>query len=133
MASEAPATRTDAYDCGECPSYCCTYRITEVKPHDQRRLAKSFNLTEEEFGEKYCRWENPAKLVLKQTPDTVLGIASCVFLDKATRLCKVWDIRPKVCRNFPGHEKCKWWDRWTKESGRKVVIMKHMPGLSGIS
>lgn len=124
----APFTKTENFDCGECPGFCCTYKITEVGPTDQKRLARGLGITEREVEERYCRWENNAKLVLRQTPDPVLGVLSCIFLDKETRGCKVHGIRPRVCKSFPHEERCKWWDRWTEDYGRRVFIMEKMPG-----
>lgn len=133
MPCSSDCTKTENYDCGECPSYCCTYKITEVRPNDQRKLADGLGISESEVADRYLRKVNEAKWVLKQTPDAVLGIASCIFLDKATRRCKVHSFRPKVCRGFPHEERCKWYDRWTEESGRKVVIMSKMPGLADVT
>jgi len=33
---------------------------------------------------------------------------ACKHLDRATRLCTVYEIRPQMCRDYPGDVPCKW-------------------------
>lgn len=82
-------------DCTKCAN-CCTTMETPLNPEDKARLAKRFNISEEEFTQTYmAMYEdefNTQRLMLKSLP--------CVFLDSNNR-CTVYEDRPDTCREYP--------------------------------
>ena len=120
----------EPYDCAKCTGYCCAYPIIQVNRDDVRRLAKHLGLTEAGVRSEYTVLESPKVTRLRLTADSVHGADSCVFLDKESRLCTVYEGRPGICREHPG-ERCEWYDRMLIETamanGRKVIMLKEMP------
>ncbi len=118
------------YDCDSCVGYCCAYPIIQVNRDDVMRLARGIGLTEADVRSEYTVRESPKVTRLKLTADPVFKGESCVFLDKETRMCTVYEHRPSICRDHPG-ERCEWHDRMLVESavagGRKVILLKEMP------
>lgn len=94
------------YDCMNCPSYCCSYPRIPVTKRDIRRLAKRFDVEEEEARQRFTKpgWTKRER-VLRHQKDEVYGTA-CRFLDLETRLCTIHDSRPAVCRSHPTSPTC---------------------------
>jgi Fe-S-cluster containining protein len=98
------------YDCERCPAYCCSYPRIIVTPKDIRRLAKYFGMTQKEVRKKFTKkGEEPGERVIRHKKDDAYG-SVCRFLDRETRMCTVYDGRPKICREFPGTKRCGYWD-----------------------
>ena len=123
-----------SYDCKACHAYCCSYPIIEARPADRARLAKHFKITAKDFLERYTVSELYGRKrvrVLKHSPDPVLGGSSCMFLNKRTRRCMVYKVKPQICTDHPGDERCEWFDRLTIETlrspRRKVIRLVQMP------
>jgi Fe-S-cluster containining protein len=78
-------------DCLTCANCCKTtspiFYQTEIE-----RVAKALRLKPGEFIEKYLRIDEDKDYVLKSSP--------CPFLDQ-DNYCKVYDDRPKACREYP--------------------------------
>lgn len=105
------------YDCLNCPAYCCTYTHIPTTKTDIKRLAKHHGVTEEQARKKYTKKgdkENPR--VLRHTDDEHF-VTSCMFLDKDTRNCTIYEGRPKICREFPTQTRCGYYDflMWERE------------------
>lgn len=123
------------YNCNQCHSYCCSYPIIEIKSKDTKRLAAHLELSIAQVKAKYLvveEYEGKDILILKHTTDRSINATSCVFLDKRTRKCKIYDGRPQICRDHPGDDvRCEWFDRMTIENGagkkRKIIRLKQMP------
>ena len=119
-----------AYDCQTCTGYCCAYPIIQVNRDDVSRLAKHLGLTATDVRNEYTVLESPKVTRLKLTPDKVFNSESCVFLDKETRFCTVYESRPNICREHPGN-RCEWYDRMLIEQsmskGQKVILLREMP------
>ena len=98
------------YDCESCPAYCCSYPQIVVSKKDLRRLAKYFGLTEKKARTKLTKkGEEPGERVLRHKKDETYG-SVCRFLDLETRMCTVYKVRPKICRDYPGTRRCGYWD-----------------------
>ncbi len=98
------------YDCERCPAYCCSYPRIIVTQKDIRRLAKYFGLTQKEVRKKLTKkGEEPGERVIRHRKDEAYG-SVCRFLDRETRMCTVYESRPKICREFPGTKRCGYWD-----------------------
>jgi len=103
------------YDCSKCPAYCCSYDEIELKERDIIRLAKHLRLDGNTFMERYTKL-GKAYPVLRHHRDEIFG-SVCVFLDRETRRCTVYDARPGVCRDYPDRPRCGYWDflSWERE------------------
>ncbi len=47
--------------------------------------------------------------ILRRKADPIFGKA-CKFLHSETRQCTIYDARPQVCREFPAHPRCAYYD-----------------------
>jgi len=98
------------YDCLKCVAYCCSYTHIQANKTDVKRLAKHFDLTEEQAKRRFTKKgdvETPR--VLRHTEDEHF-VSSCMFLDKETRNCTIYEARPKICRDFPTQTRCGYYD-----------------------
>ncbi|MBI2809856.1 MAG: YkgJ family cysteine cluster protein [Candidatus Melainabacteria bacterium] len=85
------------FKCTGCGKCCTGFPGTVwVSDEEIEALAKTLNISPEEFARKYTR-RIGNRLSLKEHARTY----SCVFLDG--KKCTVYDARPKQCRTFP------WW------------------------
>jgi Fe-S-cluster containining protein len=78
-------------DCLTCAN-CCKTTSPIFYQTDIERVAKALRLKPGEFIEKYLRIDEDKDYVLKSSP--------CPFLDQ-DNYCKVYDDRPKACREYP--------------------------------
>lgn len=78
-------------DCLTCAN-CCKTTSPIFYQTDIERVAKSLRLKPGEFIDQYLRIDEDKDYVLKSSP--------CSFLD-ANNYCKVYDSRPKACREYP--------------------------------
>ncbi len=82
---------------------------------DLRRLARHFGTTVERARHKYTKQgEDRGERVLRHREDEHYGTA-CLFLDRETRMCKIYESRPEICRQFPGTTRCGYYDFLTFE------------------
>jgi uncharacterized protein len=102
-------TKPGYYDCSKCPAYCCSiYDRVQVTRRDIKRLAKHFGLDDEIAQKRFTTtWQG--EQILRRKADPIFGKA-CRFLDPGTRRCTIYDARPLVCREFPDHERCAYYD-----------------------
>ena len=84
-------------DCLECAN-CCSTTGPSFADKDIGRIAKHLRIKPSEFTEKYLRIDEDKDYVLQQVP--------CAFLDEDNR-CKIYDVRPKACREFPHTDRIK--------------------------
>lgn len=98
------------YNCLKCVAYCCTYTLIPANKTDVKRLAKHFGVTarvaEKRFTKKGDK-ENPR--VLRHKEDDHFKTA-CMFLDQETRQCTVYELRPRICRDFPTQSRCGYYE-----------------------
>ena len=94
-----------SYSCSKCPGYCCSYPEIEVTKRDIARLAEHLGLTEEQAE---ARFTKGARL-LRHQKDTIFD-SVCVFLDRETRRCGVYEARPGVCRDYPESKRCGYYE-----------------------
>ncbi|MBX2898091.1 MAG: YkgJ family cysteine cluster protein [Cyclobacteriaceae bacterium] len=78
-------------DCLQCAN-CCKTTSPIFYQTDIERLAKSMRMRPGDFIETYLRVDEDNDYVLKSAP--------CPFLD-SDNYCKVYDSRPKACREYP--------------------------------
>lgn len=98
------------YDCLKCPAYCCTYAHVPVNARDIKRLAKHFDVSETAAREKFTKnGDKDSPRVLRHSNDEHF-ISSCMFLDKESRRCTIYEARPEICRAFPTQSRCGYYD-----------------------
>jgi len=78
-------------NCLDCAN-CCKTTSPIFYQTDIERVAKSLRLKPGDFVEKYLRVDEDKDFVLKSSP--------CPFLDDEN-YCKVYNDRPKACREYP--------------------------------
>ncbi len=94
------------YDCAKCVAWCCTYEHIPLQNGDLKRLGKHFGLSEADAKKKFTkRGSTEDPVVLRHTADPHFE-TSCMFLDKETRRCTIYEARPAICREFPTQTRC---------------------------
>ena len=102
--------KTNSYDCGKCPGYCCSYPLIEVTKRDLARLAAHFELDLETASERFTKRDPQAKQpVLRHRKDEHFGTA-CRLLDPGTRRCTAYEARPEACRGYPYGRSCGYYE-----------------------
>ena len=97
------------YDCSKCPAYCCSvYERVQVTKRDLRRLASHFGVDLTTAAQRFTTTSNGER-ILRRKADPIFGKA-CRFLDPVTRRCTIYFARPAVCREFPDHTRCAYYD-----------------------
>lgn len=97
------------YDCSKCPAYCCSvYERVRVTKRDLKRLANHFGIGVRRARQRFTTTYDTER-ILRRKADPIFGKA-CKFLDPVTRQCKIYDARPKVCRDFPSRARCAYYD-----------------------
>jgi len=67
-------------------------------------------LTEDQAKRRYTKkGDEDTPRVLRHTEDEHF-VTSCMFLDKNTRNCTIYEARPKICREFPTQNRCGYYD-----------------------
>jgi len=103
---DRPSTWTKYFEgkCSSCWGSCCTLPV-EVRFSDLVRLGI---LTDEDVvNKKLIKRLIKEKIISSYRESTELFTLKqqanddCLYLDSKTRLCKVYDKRPDVCRKFP--------------------------------
>ncbi len=87
--------------CNSCGGSCCIGEsgYIWVTFSEIEAIAKELKLSIEDFAQTYLiRAKN--RYSLKEYYDEELGYA-CIFFDKKTRRCKIYNARPTQCRTFP--------------------------------
>jgi len=81
--------------CQRCGNCCRPFSPT-VFPNETIRVAKSLNLTREEFEKKYLK-----RVPIKETNvvQTII-VTPCPFFD-GKKICSIYDVKPNCCTNFP--------------------------------
>ncbi len=82
-------------DCTRCAA-CCRSPGPLFRDRDIRRLAGEFRMKPADFTAQYLRRDEEGDYVLRELP--------CPFLGP-DRLCRVYDLRPGACGDFPSLEK----------------------------
>ena len=102
------------YDCGKCPGYCCSYPRIPVEPRDLRRLAAHFGITKQEARKRFTRKDEdddskkPGR-IMRHKDDEIFGTI-CRFFDQDSRSCSIYEVRPEMCRDYPGLKRCGYYE-----------------------
>ena len=85
---------TEAIDCTSCGN-CCRLMAIGVTDPDVSRLARRLGMTTKDFETRYVTVNNPKEKIITLSP--------CPFLER--NRCRVYDDRPRDCREFPHLDK----------------------------
>lgn len=78
-------------------------------------MAKYFEMTPGEVKKKFTvKGDEDTPRVLRHSEDEHF-VTSCMFLDKETRNCTIYEGRPAICRDFPTQKRCGYYDFLTFE------------------
>lgn len=100
------------YDCSQCPGYCCSYARIAVSDFDIERLARHFGIGIREARRKFTYRYKTSEVdeqLLRHRKDHVYK-STCRFFDQDARRCTVYEARPSVCRIYPDHRSCGYFD-----------------------
>ena len=100
--------------CGDCCTGAPGY--VWVNKQDIAALAKVVGVTPAEFEDQYVRTIGVRKSLIE------LPNYDCVFLDSATRKCRVYAARPRQCRTWP------FWDSNIRTPEAWAVTCEVCPG-----
>ncbi|MCK5107511.1 MAG: YkgJ family cysteine cluster protein [Nanoarchaeota archaeon] len=95
---------------GECSCKHCTngckFGSGIFKKDEEKKLAKHLSISEEELYNDYLEETElfntklfKPKVIKKDKP-----YGKCIFFDEGTELCKVYPVRPLLCKVATGHE-----------------------------
>lgn len=113
-----------AYDCGNCPAYCCSSVTSKVYVtlEDVKRAARVLGLTTSDLMVS-ALVEDLSELKPHERRDFVghwrtkddrqfggWGAMRCTFLDATTRRCGIYAGRPGACQRYPGTDACHFYD-----------------------
>lgn len=102
-------TQPTNYNCSDCPAYCCSvYERVQVTTRDIHRLASHFEINYRNAVQRFTKIYDGER-ILRQKADPIFGKA-CRFLNPETRQCTIYHARPEVCREFPQHPRCAYYD-----------------------
>ncbi|NDA73532.1 MAG: YkgJ family cysteine cluster protein, partial [Betaproteobacteria bacterium] len=100
------------FDCSKCPGYCCTYPRIVISLKDLTRIARHFEISEDEARRQFTKPykdQGMDEIVLKHQRDSIYA-SVCRFFDTAARRCTIYKARPKVCRNYPHGKRCGYYE-----------------------
>ncbi|NDG57156.1 MAG: YkgJ family cysteine cluster protein [Betaproteobacteria bacterium] len=100
------------FDCSKCPGYCCTYPRIVISLKDLTRIARYFEISEDEARRQFTKPykdQGMDEIVLKHQRDSIYA-SVCRFFDTAARRCTIYKARPKVCRNYPHGKRCGYYE-----------------------
>ena len=80
--------------CGKCCTWSGYVIITDAEA-DQ--IAEFLNLDAKTFIAKFAKLTSSRKNLSLIEKDN----GECIFFDSENHLCKIYEVRPKQCRNFP--------------------------------
>jgi uncharacterized protein len=78
-------------DCLQC-ARCCKNFSPRFKPPDIKRIAKSLQMKEGDFKDRYLRVDEDGDFVANSAPCPMLG---------SDNHCSIYEDRPTDCRRFP--------------------------------
>ncbi|NBQ80863.1 MAG: hypothetical protein EBU09_02630 [Betaproteobacteria bacterium] len=84
------------FDCSKCPGYCCTYPRIVISLKDLTRIARHFEISEDEARRQFTKPykdQGMDEIVLKHQRDSIYA-SVCRFFDTAARRCTIYKARP---------------------------------------
>lgn len=107
MAKKTKETKV-TYDCSRC-QMCCSYPEIRIKSAEIKVMAKAEGLKPDQFKGKYLdRTDDARGWQFKHKKHPIYG-SICVF-QMGAKGCSRYDVRPSVCRDYPGKPSCGFYD-----------------------
>ena len=97
------------YNCSKCPGFCCSYPLIPLNSRDIKRLAKHFGLSFTAARIKFTKVDGDEPFAMRRKADEHFG-RICRFFDTDKRSCTIYDVRPEICRSYPGAKDCGYYD-----------------------
>ncbi len=90
----------DSSACSACQGRCCTGEsgYIYVNNHEIENIANFLKLEINDFGVKYL-FKNGYKYSIREVEHK--GSYECVFYNRATNGCQIYEARPTQCKTFP--------------------------------
>jgi Fe-S-cluster containining protein len=112
-----------SYDCKKCPGWCCTYEIIQITKKDVQRLADHFGISYRRAKRKFTRPDGRGMALKMQHHPHFKRI--CMNFDLKKKRCKVYEVRPEVCRGYPYGKTCGYYQFLVferKHHGSKTLV-----------
>jgi len=109
----------DSSACDTCEGRCCTGEsgYIFVSINEIKEISKLLNLSVNDFGVKYL-YKKGYKYSIKENLNK--DSYECVFYDRETNGCQIYEARPNQCRTFP------FWDYY---KSRVDELKEECPGI----
>jgi hypothetical protein len=119
MKKEGYSYAFDPKACEECQGRCCTGEsgYIFVNKTEIEAIAKLLNLNIKDFAVKYL-YKKGYKYSIKE--NQFEDSYECVFYDRVTNGCKIYEARPTQCKTFP------FWDYYKQ---RVEELKEECPGI----
>jgi len=101
----------DSFDCLQCAN-CCRNSSPVFSRTDIRRIADFLDMSSAELEVRYLESDADGDFIPRSKP--------CPFLDEQNR-CRVYEVRPKSCRNFPHTDQPEAWGRHALMAGNAMA------------
>lgn len=90
----------DSSACATCQGRCCTGEsgYIYVNSHEIENIANFLELEINDFGVNYL-FKNGYKYSIREVEHK--GSYECVFYNRATNGCQIYEARPTQCKTFP--------------------------------
>ncbi|MBL0708873.1 MAG: YkgJ family cysteine cluster protein [Sulfurimonas sp.] len=90
----------DASACASCEGRCCTGEsgYIYVSKDEIQNISKLLSLDEETFVKEYL-FKKSYKYSIKEIKYN--ASYDCIFYQRDTKVCSIYDVRPSQCRTFP--------------------------------
>jgi len=105
--------------CASCEGRCCTGEsgYIYVTKTEIQNISKLLNLSINDFGVKYL-FKKDYKYSIKEVQHN--GSFECIFYDRESNGCRIYEARPKQCITFP------FWDYY---KSRVEELKDECPGI----
>ena len=112
----------DTSACETCEGKCCTGEsgYIYVSKNEIEKISQLLNLSVNDFGVKYL-FKKGYKYSIKEIK--IEDSYECVFYDRATNSCKIYESRPNQCATFP------FWDYYKT---RVEELKEECPGIINV-
>jgi len=99
-ATEQTWEKVSCITCG----HCCSEMTPTWKKSEIKRVAAHVNMTEKEYYDKYLYTE-------EKTGDVMNNSTPCQHFNATSRMCKIYEIRPLDCAEFPHFHRKDFYDQ----------------------
>ncbi len=84
--------------CSDCRSKCCSIFDVQVNKKDAKRISEHLNVSDKKFISSYCESVDGRNYLRYKKIST--GEDFCIFINPKDFRCRIYEVRPKMCRDF---------------------------------